>query len=81
MLRLFPLLRSDWALEGAQAKVPITGANAKQVLFGAINLHAALMGLTPRQVRRKAGMASKHFRLAQVVQNFWLPTWYKPGAS
>jgi hypothetical protein len=28
-----------WARRGTQAKVPVTGANAKRVLFGAINVH------------------------------------------
>jgi len=36
-LRLFPPLRQAWALKGAQAQVPITGQNAKRVLFGTIN--------------------------------------------
>jgi transposase InsO family protein len=38
ILRLFPPLRAAWARIGAQAEVPITGANAKRVLFGAINV-------------------------------------------
>jgi transposase len=38
ILRLFPPLRSAWARIGVQAEVPITGANAKRVLFGAINV-------------------------------------------
>lgn len=38
ILRLFPPLRSAWAPLGKQAEVPITGANAKRVLFGAINV-------------------------------------------
>lgn len=175
MLRLFPPLRAAWALEGSQAAVGITGANAKRVLFGAINLHTAhrvvlirqhaggadaraflqelrrrycragrlwlladrasahtdrqtqtlaaalniawlwlpkqtpelspmdqlwrelkrlvaanrqadsidalaeraaawVTGLTPQQARRKAGIASKHFWLKRVVQNFCRPT-------
>jgi hypothetical protein len=41
LLRLFPPLRAAWALKGTQATVPITGANAKRVLFGAINLRTA----------------------------------------
>ena len=41
LLRLFPPLRAAWALQGTQAAVPITGANAKRVLFGAINLYTA----------------------------------------
>jgi transposase len=38
ILRLFPVLRRAWSLRGEQARVPITGQNAKRVLFGAINL-------------------------------------------
>ena len=41
LLRLFPPLRAAWARKGTQATVPITGANAKRVLFGAINLRTA----------------------------------------
>jgi transposase len=41
LLRLFPPLRSRWACEGEQAVVPITGRNAKRVLFGTINLRTA----------------------------------------
>ena len=41
LLRLFPPLRAAWAPKGRQAMVPITGANAKRVLFGAIDLHTA----------------------------------------
>ena len=39
LLRLFPPLRAAWSRQGEQALVPITGQNAKRVLFGAINLH------------------------------------------
>jgi transposase len=41
MLRLFPPLRAMWAEIGTQAKVPITGQNAKRVLFGTINVRTA----------------------------------------
>jgi DDE superfamily endonuclease len=41
LLRLFPPLRATWALVGTQAVVPITGTNAKRVLFGAIDLRTA----------------------------------------
>jgi transposase len=37
LLRLFPPLRSAWAKAGEQASVPISGRNAKRVLFGTIN--------------------------------------------
>jgi hypothetical protein len=36
-LRWFPPLRCQWAHRGEQAKVRITGQNAKRVLFGTIN--------------------------------------------
>lgn len=38
ILRLFPVLRRAWSLPGQQALVPITGRNAKRVLFATINL-------------------------------------------
>ena len=37
-LRLFPPLRAGWAKRGHAAPVPISGGNAKRVLFGAINI-------------------------------------------
>ncbi len=37
-LRLFPPLRAGWARRGEPAPVPISGGNAKRVLFGAINI-------------------------------------------
>src|SRR3954447_15989770 len=39
--RLFPPLRAMWAAIGTQAKVAITGQNAKRVLFGTINVRTA----------------------------------------
>jgi transposase len=39
LLRLFPPLRAAWWRIGAPAVVPVTGRNAKRVLFGAINVH------------------------------------------
>lgn len=54
LLRLFPPLRSAWARAGAQAVVPITGANAKRVLFGAINLRTGHRVLL---TRKHAGLA------------------------
>jgi len=33
-----------------------------------------VLALTPQQARRKAGMASKHFWLRKLLQNFWRPT-------
>ncbi len=37
-LRLFPPLRAGWARRGEEAPVPISGRNAKRVLWGAINI-------------------------------------------
>jgi transposase len=37
LLRLFPPLRAAWAPVGTAGAVVITGANAKAVLFGAVN--------------------------------------------
>jgi transposase len=36
-LHLLPPLRAAWAQKGQQAQVPISGRNAKRVLFGAVN--------------------------------------------
>ena len=41
LLRLFPPLRAAWAPVGSSGVVPITGENAKRVLFGAINVRTA----------------------------------------
>ena len=38
ILRLFPVLRRAWSLRGEQAVVPITGNNAKRVLFGTLRV-------------------------------------------
>ena len=37
ILRLFPVLRRAWSLRGEQALVPISGRNARRVLFGTLN--------------------------------------------
>jgi transposase len=52
LLRLFPPLRAAWSRRGEQALVPITGQNAKRVLFGAINLHT---GHRVVLIRKRAG--------------------------
>lgn len=52
LLRLFPPLRAVWAPMGSAAIVPITGANAKRVLFGAINVRT---GHRTILIRRRAG--------------------------
>jgi hypothetical protein len=57
VLRLFPVLRRAWALRGEQARVAITGCNAKRVLFGAINLRTG-----HRVVLRRPNMEQAHFQ-------------------
>lgn len=67
LLRLFPPLRSAWACRGARADVPITGENAKRVLFGAINLR------TTRRVlltRRQAGAADAQAFLRELRRHY-----------
>jgi transposase len=46
LLRLFPPLRAMWAAIGTQAKVAITGQNARRVLFGTINVRTARRTVT-----------------------------------
>jgi transposase len=57
LLRLFPVLRRAWALRGEQARVGITGRNAKRVLFGAIN---PVTG--HRIIQRSPSMRQEHFQ-------------------
>lgn len=40
ILRLFPVLRRAWSLQGEQAQIAITGKNAKRVLFAIIDVHS-----------------------------------------
>lgn len=37
-LRLFPPLRQAWGVRGEQVCVPVTGSNARRVLYGAVNV-------------------------------------------
>jgi hypothetical protein len=53
ILRLFPPLRACWAWRGRQAVVPITGRNAKRVLFGTINLRTGHRIVLRRQRMRQ----------------------------
>jgi transposase len=67
LLRLFPPLRATWALKGTQAVVPITGANAKRVLFGAINLRT---GHRVVLIRRQAGQADAQAFLSELRRRY-----------
>lgn len=57
ILRLFPVLRRAWSLRGEQAVVPITGNNAKRVLFGTINPRTG-----HRIVLRSPNMRQEYFQ-------------------
>jgi hypothetical protein len=47
-LRLFPPLRACWSLRGESAEVPLSGWNAKRVVFGAMNLKTGTRLFLPR---------------------------------
>ena len=67
LLRLFPPLRAAWALRGTQATVPVTGANAKRVLFGAIDpctAHRIVL------IRPRAGGADAQAFLREVRRRY-----------
>lgn len=51
-LRLFPPLRARWAERGKPAPVPISGANAKRVVFGALNLRTGTRLFVARDRQR-----------------------------
>jgi hypothetical protein len=53
-LRWFPPLRGMWASRGEPAEVPITGQNAKRVLFGTINVRTGHRILLQRPKTRQA---------------------------
>jgi transposase len=57
ILRLFPVLRRSWSLRGEQAIIPITGRNAKRVLFGTINMRTG-----HRIVLRRPNMRQENFQ-------------------
>ena len=57
ILRLFPILRRAWALRGVQARIAISGRNAKRVLFGTINPRTG-----HRVLMRAPNMRQEHFQ-------------------
>lgn len=74
ILRQFPVLRRAWSLRGEQAKAPISGRNAKRVLFGALNPrtgHRILMrALNMRQPAHHAFL--RKLRHAYLGRQIWL---------
>jgi hypothetical protein len=57
ILRLFPILRRAWSMLGEQARVYITGRNAKRVLLAAINVRTG-----HRVVMRRRRMRQEDFQ-------------------
>jgi DDE superfamily endonuclease len=51
-LLLFPPLRAAWSLRGESAPVPISGANAKRVIFGSINVRTGSRLLLEQKYHR-----------------------------
>jgi hypothetical protein len=51
-LLLFPPLRAAWGLRGQPLEVPISGHNARRVVFGTINLDTGRRLLLPRRRQR-----------------------------
>jgi transposase len=74
LLRWFPPLRSAWALRGGQAKVAITGQNAKRALFGAIDVRtgARLSLRRPRQGQEDFQAFLRQMRRRYYRRGVWL---------
>ena len=53
-LLLFPPLRAGWARRGQPAPVPISGVNAKRVLFGVLNIDTGYRLFLERRHQRGA---------------------------
>lgn len=73
-LRLFPPLRSAWAPIGEQARVPITGQNARCVLFGAIDLRCGRLIVLKRPGAKAADFHAflRHLRSTHSNRPIWL---------
>jgi hypothetical protein len=64
ILRLFPVLRRAWSMRGEQAKVYITGRNAKQVLFATINVRTGHR-VAMRRAKMRQGEFQEFLRLVR----------------
>jgi transposase len=67
LLRLFPPLRAAWSRVGEPARVPVTGRNAKRVLFGAIHVHT---GHRVVLCRKRAGGAEARAFLSELRRHY-----------
>ncbi len=64
-LLLFPPLRAAWAARGEPAPVPLSGRNARRVVFGTLNLRTG----TRRLVVRRRGRSEDFQALVDVVRS------------
>jgi DDE superfamily endonuclease len=80
-LRGFPPVRAAWALRGEQAVVPITGRNAKRVLFGTLNPRTGpRLGLRRRRQRHEDFQAFvRYLRQHYPGRQIWLLLDKAPG--
>jgi hypothetical protein len=62
-LLLFPPLRAAWALRGRPNAVPLTGLNARRVVFGSLNLRTGTRLFLPRERQRAKDFQSFLIRL------------------
>jgi hypothetical protein len=67
-LLLFPPLRACWARRGQARAVPLTGRNARRVVFGALNLRTGHRLFLVRQ-RQRAADYQEFLRLVQ--SHYW----------
>lgn len=74
ILRLFPPLRCAWAPRGEQAAVPLTGWNARRVLFGAINPRTGHRVVMERAAMRRADFQEflRHLRRCYGGRELWV---------
>jgi transposase len=72
-LLLFPPLRACWGKRGQAAEVPLSGRNARRVVFGAIHVHTGHRLLLGRKHQRGddfrefLGLIHEHYRGWQVT--------------
>src|SRR5205085_7154715 len=69
-LLLFPPLRAGWGLVGQPLEVPVSGRNARRVIFGTLNLRTGSRLLLARE-RQRAADFQAFLRLVQDHYRGW----------
>jgi hypothetical protein len=67
-LLLFPPLRAAWSKRGEDAKVWLSGRNARRVIFGAMNLRTGTRLFVPREKGRSGDFQAF---LGEVRSHYW----------